>query len=306
MQPDRLIFFGTGTFSVPSLEKLLSNGYNVVAVITKPDKAMGRHRRIAPPAVKTLAEAAGIPVLQPSKLSDLEGDIQALRPTMGIVVAYGNIIPKSILSLFPKGLVNVHASLLPKYRGASPIEATILNGDTETGVSLMKLNEGLDTGPVYATRALPLRGNETRPELFAALAKKGGELLVDFLPQILAGSLAPIEQDETNATAVRLVQKADGAINWDTSATWIARQIRAYMGWPGSRTRLFNQDIIITAAQALPESVSPRQLKPGEASISPAGDLLVGTTEGVLLIERLKPAGKTEMTAQAFLRGRKA
>ena len=298
MKQHRLVFFGTDAFSVPSLVRLLAEGANVVAVVTKPDSRTGRGREHTAPAVKRLAAAKRIPVLQPAKLRDSHAELAALKPDAGIVVAYGKIIPQAILDLFPLGLINVHASLLPRYRGASPIENALLNGDPDTGVTLMQLESGLDTGPTYDTVKLQLHGTETRLDLYERLAEQGAELLATRLSSILTGNLVPVPQDNSRATHTGLIRKADGLIDWSRPAAAIERQIRAYLGWPGSRTEIVGTEITVTAAHVI-----PAEGPPGTAYRTPTGELAVYTAEGSLVIETLKPAGKREMTGPEFLTG---
>jgi methionyl-tRNA formyltransferase len=298
MTSDRLIFFGTDAISVPSLIRLMAEDWNIVAVVTKPDSRTGRGQELTQPAVKRLAEAKGIPVLQPTKLRDIQSDLAALKPDAGIVVAYGKIIPGSVLELFPKGLINAHVSLLPRYRGASPIEAAILNGDDTAGVTLMRIDQGMDTGPTYDAAKIQLTGHETRHDLSEQLAELAAELLATKLTGILKGHLVPIPQDNTQASAVHMLSKADGLIDWSKPAAQLEREVRAYLGWPGSRTELTGAEVTITAAHT-----SPAQGPAGTAYKSPSSELAVYTTEGSLVIDRLKPAGKREMTGSEFLAG---
>ena len=295
---DRLIFFGTDAFSVPTLIRLLAEEWNIVGVVTKPDSHTGRGRELTLPAVKRLALAKGIPVLQPAKLRDCKAEITALRPDAGIVVAYGKIIPAPILKLFPKGLINVHASLLPKYRGASPIEAALLNGDNVTGVTLMRLDEGMDTGPTYDAEKVQLAGTETRLDLYEGLAETGAEFLAAKLAGILSGHLVPIPQDSAQTSTVGLIKKSDGLIDWNKPAATLEREIRAYLGWPGSRTHIAGADATITAAHVMPTD-GPA----GIAYKTPTGELAVYCGQDSLVIDTLKPAGKREMTGQEFLAG---
>jgi methionyl-tRNA formyltransferase len=296
---DRLIFFGTDAFSVPTLVQLLAGHWNVVAVVTKPDSHTGRGQELTLPAVKRLALAADIPVFQPTgPLSDIREQIAALKPAAGIVVAYGKIIPAGIRDLFPKGLINIHASLLPRYRGASPIEAALLNGDDTTGVTLMQIEAGIDTGPTYDAAKHQLAGAETRLDLYEQLSELGAEFLAAKLASILDGTIVPIPQDHNRATHVGLIKKSDGIIKWSQSAEQIERAVRAHLGWPGSRTTLAGADVIITAAH-----VSPKDGPAGAAYLAPSGELAVYAGSGSLIIDRLKPAGKREMTGAQFLTG---
>ena len=297
--PARIVFFGTDEFSAPTLSALIEAGYDVVAVVTKPDSTSGRGREVNEPVVKKIAADHSITVLQPTEFNeDLIKQLGGFNAAAGVVVSYGRIIPQSVIDLFPTGLINIHASLLPKYRGASPIEAAILNGDSETGVSIMQIDAGLDSGPVFTMSKLALNGTVTRPELYDALAKLGAKTLIDTLPQILDGSLKPEPQDDSLATTVSTIKKADGQIDWSQPALQIERQIRAYLGWPGSQARLFDRDLVITKASA----DSLQKLAPGEVATD-NNELWVGTGEGRLQIKRLKPSSKKEMAAAEFIRG---
>jgi methionyl-tRNA formyltransferase len=298
MTSDRLVFFGTDAVSVPSLIRLLAEEWNLVGVVTKPDSRTGRGQEMSSPAVKRLAEAKSIPVFQPTKVSEINAQLAKLKPDAGIVVAYGKLIPVSTLELFPKGLINVHPSLLPKYRGATPIEAAILNGDDTTGVTLMRVEKGMDSGPTFASTKLQLTGTETRADLYEQLSEMGAELLSANLTGILQGQIVPIPQDHSLASHVSLITKADGIIDWTLPAETIERQVRGYLGWPGSRTRLAGTDITITAAHVLPKD-GPS----GTAYKSASAELAVYAGRGSLIIDHLKPAGKREMTGPEFLAG---
>jgi methionyl-tRNA formyltransferase len=298
--PDRLIFFGTDAFSVPALIQLISEHWNLVAIVTKPDSRAGRGQELTFPAVKRLGLASGIPVLQPEKLSDIHNEIKNLKPDAGIVVAYGKIIPQRIMDLFPKGLINIHPSLLPLYRGSSPIEATILNDDTDTGVTLMRIDAGMDSGPTYTADKLQLDGTENRPDLYEKLAEMGASLLTAKLSGILEGTIVALPQEKSKATKTERIQKSAGTVVWTKPAVQLEREVRAYLGWPGSHGQVAGTDAIITSVR-----VAPNSGKPGTAYITPAEELAVYTGDGSLIIDTLKPAGKREMTGPEFLAGHK-
>lgn len=294
-----LVFFGTSDFSVPTLEQLIDGEYKVAAVVTQPDRTGGRGKKPLIPAVKQLAEQYNIPVLQPTQFDDeLTSTLATLKPYAGVSVSYGRIIPSGVLELFPGGVINIHTSLLPKYRGSSPIEQAILHGDKETGISLMQLDEGMDTGPVYLRAKQPLRGDETRPELYDQLSQLGAITLLEHLDDILDGDLTPKPQAEGEATKAPMISKSDGVIDWHKPAEQLEREIRAYLGWPGSRCTLFDREVTITKAHV--DELG--DLPAGEVETSGQA-LRVGTGTQVLNIEYLKPAGKNEMTAADFLRG---
>lgn len=297
----KIIFFGTEDFSAASLQALIEQGYSLSAVVTKPDTRKGRGKQLTPPLVKTIAATHNIPVWQPTNILDIESDIRALQPVAGVLVSFGKIIPQSIIDLFTPGIINVHPSKLPMYRGPSPIEAAILHGDNETGVTLMKLAAKMDAGPTYCTKPFALTGTETQSALYSTLARKGAELLIETLPAILDASLHPIPQDETQATYCRLLTKDQGVIDWTKPAQQIEREIRAYLSWPQSRTTFKATDLIITSAHVVPSPVNSGV--PGEYSLSPGALTVRAGQDTCLAIDTVKPVGKKEMPIQAFLSG---
>lgn len=290
----RLVFFGTEAYSVPTLEALVVAGYDVAAVVTKPDAPQGRGRTLTAPEVKQAAERLGLPVLQPVRLRERAEELRALGATAGVLVAYGKIIPPAVLDLFARGIINLHPSLLPRYRGPAPIEAAILAGDAETGVSLMRLDAGMDTGPLYAQATMPLTGHESRAELYQRLFGRGTELLLEHLPAIVAGQLKPRPQGTIGASVTHLISKADGQLDLARPAIQLERQIRAYLGWPGSRIAVGGTDVIITSAHVVTS-----------AEAATRDQLVLPTSQGALAIDRLKPVGKREMSAAEFLAGRR-
>jgi methionyl-tRNA formyltransferase len=298
----QIVFFGTDAFSVPSLIRIIAEGWHVAGVITKPDSLTGRGRLLTQPAVKRVALSKNIPVFQPENLSAIEPEIEQLRAKIGIVVAYGKLIPPSMIRIFPKGLLNVHASLLPRYRGASPIEAAILAGDNETGATLMHLDAGLDTGPTYDVAKLQLSGTETREDLYERLAELGADLLSNNLSAIIESRVVAIPQNESEAIGVGRINKSDGRIDWTKPAVVLERQIRAYLGWPGSFTELDGRTVTITAAHV--DATRTKSLHPGSHFIIESGELAFSTGERILVIDRLKPAGRREMPSRDFLAGR--
>lgn len=312
-----LVFFGTEDFSAAILSRLIDARYDIKAVVTKPDtpRGRGRSRSAQAPAVKTIAEKYSIPVLQPGKLKEAADDIAYFDCQHAVLAAYGKIVPKSVLDSFHGGIINVHPSLLPRYRGPSPIESAILNGDAKTGASIMKLVEAMDAGPVYAQVDYPLNGAETRPELYGALGQIGADMLIKHLPAITSGQLTAQPQNDEQATYCSLIKKSDGVIDWHKSATRIERDIRAYLGWPGSRTELFGREVTILEAE-----ISETTLAPGEIHATTQNPvlqgqslqdnkifynkrLLIGTGEQSLHIKKLRPAGRSSMNANDFLRG---
>jgi methionyl-tRNA formyltransferase len=293
-----MLFFGTEEFSATILSGLLDNGFAIDAVISKPDTPSGRGQKIVSSAVKVTAEKHGIPVLQPANLLDSIEDITSYSAPAAVLASYGKIVPQAILDLFPSGIINVHPSLLPKYRGSSPIETAILNGDVQSGVSLMQLVAEMDAGPVYTQKEVDLT-DQNADQAYSLMAKAGLELLVTYLPAILDGRLKPSPQDGV-PTYTQKIKKSDSVIDWNMPSDTIARQIAAYHHWPQSRARIGNLDVIITAAHAVPSDFG----QPGELDIvDDEGLLMVQTQSGYLCIDAVKPPGKKEMPIKAFLAG---
>lgn len=295
-----IVFFGTEDFSLTSLQAIIDAGHPVAAVVTKPDTRSGRGHQLTPPPVKILAEQHDIPVWQPHRLSEIVDPIKQLGDPVGVLVSYGKIIPQHLIDLFTLGIINLHPSLLPIYRGPSPIETAILNGDTQTGVSIMRLSAAMDAGPVYRQIPFKLSGHETAEDLYEKLGTLGTSLLLDILPDIISGAIIPTPQKEIAATYCHLITKNDGVIDWHQPAHIIERQIRAYHQWPQSRTTLKHLDVIITGAQSTLTS-SPRPA----GTIETSGDsLLVHTGDDTALrVLTIKPIGKKEMPVRAFLAG---
>ncbi len=294
-----IVFFGTEDFSAKSLRALIDADFEIAAVVTKPDSAQGRGKKIQSHPIKEIALAANIPVWQPEKVDEISENIKELKNPVGVLVSYGILIPDTILDIFEPGIINIHPSILPKYRGPSPIESAILNGDSKTGVSIMKLTKEMDAGPVYSQVEIALEGNEYSEDLYTRLAGKGAELLVDVLPSILDGQLQASNQNEDEASYCKLISKSDGTIDWNKSAVTIERQIRAFAKWPKSRTELGGIELIIAKAH-----ISPENGKAGSVELADQS-LRVCTGEGSLIIDVLQPLGKKEMPIQAFLAGYK-
>jgi len=304
MQPRvRVIFMGSPAFAVPSLLALLADErrYEVVGVVAQPDKPAGRGQRLTPAEVKVAAAARGVQVLTPVKMKaeETRAALAALSPDLVVVAAYGRILPPSLLALPRFGCINVHASLLPRHRGASPIAHAILEGDRESGVALMRMDEGLDTGPVYVQRALPIAAADTAGTLSVKLAELGATLLCDALPDILRGALAPTPQTGI-ATYAPLLDKQDGRLDFSLSAAALERRVRAMQPWPGAFACRGQVRV-----QVLSAAVEPgRAGEPGTVLEAGKRGLVVACGEDSLLILELKPAGKAAMPASAFVAGR--
>jgi len=303
----KIIFMGTPDFAVPPLNALIDSSaadtWAVVAVVTQPDRPKGRGKKLAPPPVKEVAQQAGVTVLQPETLKSPKAVAQlaALKPDLIVVAAFGQILRKNVLNLPPHGCINVHASLLPRWRGASPVTAAIQAGDAETGVTLMKMDEGLDTGPILARRAIPIQPDHTGGSLTQELAQLGAKLLVDTLPAWLAGEIKPQPQDDQQATKARLLKKRDGKIDWSQPAAEIEQQVRAFWPWPGTFTYGPKGQIKILEV-AVAGDVSPGERAPGTL-FTHNQEAYVATGSGAVQLITVQPAGKKPMSVQAMLNG---
>jgi methionyl-tRNA formyltransferase len=301
----KILFFGnerlaTGvTTTAPALRALIDNGYEIAAVIVAQNDT-GKSRKARQLEVAEIAETHNIPLLAPADLLKAKDELAAYGAEAAVLIAYGKIVPPEVLAVFPAGIVNIHPSLLPLHRGSTPIESAILKGEKETGVSLMKLSEKMDAGPVYARKTVTLDGTETKQALADRLAAIGTDMLLKQLPGILDGSSQPSPQEEASITLDAHISKADGIIDWSKPAIRLEREVRAYAGWPRSRTKLGTTDVIITAAQAAEGSGEPGSLHIEDKRLG------VCCGEGLLVIDSLIPAGKREMPAAAFLAGYKS
>jgi methionyl-tRNA formyltransferase len=298
MTAARLLFAGTPDFARASLERLVDAGYVPAAVLTQPDRPSGRGRKLTPSPVKEFSIEHGIPVMQPVTLKDphVVKEIAALEADIMIVAAYGIILPEAVLDLPRLGCINVHASLLPRWRGAAPIQQAILNGDGETGICLMQMDPGLDTGPVYASAAIDIGPEETAGELHDRLATLGASLLVERLPDIIAGKLEPIAQDDANATYAGKIRKEDAKIDWSLPATTLHRKIRAYNPVPGASFELAGDRIKCWRATVLDDVDGP----PGVVQQSGNDGLDVTCGEGALRLTMLQRPGRRRVTAAEF------
>lgn len=301
----RLLFAGTPDFAVPALQALIRSGRPPLAVLTQPDRVAGRGRQLKASPIKQLAIEYAIPVVQPERLrgADVLAELSAFQPDLLITAAYGLILPKSVLDLPIHGCWNLHASLLPRWRGASPINQAILHGDASTGISLMQMDVGLDTGPVLATAATAIGADETAGELHDRLAPMAAELLLDSLERLEDGSLSPAQaQDSSLATHAPLISKADGVMDWRRPATELARQIRAYNPWPVAQAQLAGESLRIFRAHV------------GADVDEPAGTLIrgqgrrdaiiVACGQGSLEISELQLAGRARVSATDWLNAR--
>ncbi len=299
----KIVFMGTPEFAVPSLEALIDT-QTVVGVVTQPDRPAGRGRKVRPSPVKVAAEAAGLPLYQPDSLREREAaePLHEWAPEAIVVAAFGQILRPHVLDLPANGCINVHASLLPRWRGASPIQHAILAGDEKTGVSLMQMDVGLDTGPVFKKEAVPIRPDETAETLHDRLADLGAEMLRAHLDAVLTGLLAPQPQDDEAATYAPMIKKEDGRIDWTASAAQLDRHVRAMTPWPGAFTTWDGQRLKVLAARPVEAGETPSG-EPGQVT----GDeeaVVVATGEGGLQLLEVQLAGREAMPAAAFVRGR--
>ncbi len=299
----RLVFMGTPDFAAASLEALLKSNDSVVGIVTQPDRPKGRGQILTPSHVKLLAQREQIPLLQPLKMKDPEF-LHALtewKPDLIAVAAFGRILPPTILSLPPLGCINVHGSLLPKYRGAGPIQWAIINGETETGITTMLMDEGMDTGAMLLQEAIPITPDDTAGTLAPRLAEIGGKLLVETIARLKAGTLAPRPQDSSQATLAPLLKKEDGAIDWALPATALANRVRGLSPWPGAYTTVAGGDRW-TIWRALAFS-GPVTKLPGTIIAMTTDAIHVATGEGVLAVMELQPANSRRMAVSQYLSG---
>lgn len=286
-----IIFFGTDTFSASALTALIEADYTIGAVITKPDSKSGRGQRVTAPLVKQIAIEHNIPVWQPTKLSEVIDQIKALGDVIGVLSSYGKIVPKAIIDLFHPGIINIHPSLLPLYRGPSPIETAIINGDEQTGVSIMKLTAEMDAGPVYAQEVYELDGTETAPQLYDELSALGGRMLIETLPSIIEGNLLPSPQSNA-AIFCYLLKKEDAFLKPEKiTAVQAERHVRAYLAFPKTKLTVLDQPVIITKAHVSAEKQT-------------ALDIAFEGGQFLSIDELIGPSGRS-MSGSAFLNGYK-
>lgn len=302
MAEPRAIFFGTPEFAVPCLSALCEVA-NVVHVITQPDRPSGRGMQLTPPPVKVLAEARGIPVAQPKAIRkpELAEWLRSLEADLAIVVAYGRILPLPVLQAPRLGCLNVHGSLLPKYRGAAPIQRAVIGGEQTTGVCLMQMDEGMDTGPLLACTETAIGPEETAGELFTRLSAMGADLLRSELPRFLRGELAPKTQDHAAATLAPMLTKDDGKMAWERSAHDLHNLVRGTQPWPGAHAFLQGQRLKLHRTRVL--LGEGEAATPGTIVRADRHGIEVACGRGVLVIETLQPEGKRRMTAEQFLAG---
>lgn len=297
----KIVFMGSPEFAVPTLNALAAN-YQVVGVVTQPDRPAGRGRAVKPPSVRLAADSLGLAVIQPPRLRQPEAlaQLQVWAPDLIIVAAFGQILRPEVLNLPRLGCINVHASLLPRWRGAAPINAAILNGDAETGVTIMCMDTGIDTGPILSRRAETIRSDDTALNLSARLANLGANLLLETLPAYLNVNLKPMPQEDAYATYAPMLKKEDGALDFQRSAAMLERQVRAYIPWPGAYMDWMNAPLKVLKAHIAADPDERRS--PGERTVVhelPA----VRAADSFLALDEVQPAGKRPMSGYVFLQG---
>jgi methionyl-tRNA formyltransferase len=300
----RVVFLGSGAFAVPSLAALLDAGHDVAALVTQPDREKGRGRALAATPAKVLAERRGVKVLQPRRIKEAPAieELRALRPDVQVVVAYGQILPRAVIDIPPLGTVNVHSSLLPRYRGAAPIHWAVVDGEPETGVTTMLIDEGLDTGPTLLARSTPIGPEETAPELEARLGPLGAEVLLETLDGLARGTLTARPQDHARATLAPILKKEDARIDWTRAADEIARRVRGLLPWPGTVTTWAGADLKVIRARVEPAALT--DAAPGTVLAVDRDGLLVAAGAGTRLrLLDVQPESRRPMSAAAFAAG---
>ncbi|MEN8190196.1 MAG: methionyl-tRNA formyltransferase [Thermodesulfobacteriota bacterium] len=303
MKRFRIIFMGTPDFGVPALKGLIDGPDSVVAVVTQPDRPKGRGKKLTPPPVKLVAEQASIPVLQPTKIrtEEFADELRGFEPDLIVVAAYGRILPKSILELPPLGCINIHGSLLPRHRGAAPIQWALIRGDDRAGITIMQMDEGMDTGDMLMPAGVHVAPDETAGSLFTKLSELGGRTLAEALDLLRKGELAPLQQDHSLATEAPPLRKEDGLIDWSKPARELHCLIRGLDPWPtaysfleGRRFRFFSPEVVHKTTDK----------EPGTLLRADREGLLIATGEQALLVSEIQPEGKKRMTVEACLCGR--
>ena len=299
----RLVFLGTPAFAVPSLEKLVGAGHDVLLVVTQPDRPLGRGLRIAVSPVKHAAFRLRVPLAQPERVRRPEAveTLRSLAPDCMVVVGYGQIVPQSVIDIPPHGIVNVHASLLPKYRGAAPIQWAIANGESRTGVTTMRIDAGLDTGDILLARETEIGHEETAVELGARLAQLGADLLIETLEEIEAGSLVPRKQDASQATLAPILKKEDGLIDWQPPAESVHNLIRGMQPWPGAFTAFRGQALRVWQSRVVGQALS-RANPGGFIGLKPP---TVACGLGALELGEVQLEGRRRMSAADFANGQR-
>ena len=298
----RIVFFGTPQFAVPALRALVESRHDLVALVSQPDRPKGRGHKLQPTPTKVVAESSGTPVLQPTRLRGEEflEALRALAPDLGVVAAYGRILPDALLAIPRLGMINIHASLLPRYRGAAPVHRAVINGDEETGVSIMKVVTELDAGPVFAMASRSIGPLETTPEVEEGLAELGTRLLLDVIDQLDSGEPEPAPQDHTQATFAPKIERHEGLVDWTLPAARLHNLVRGLQPWPLVSAILDGIRYLIHRTEIVPGA----EIAPGGTVVQSDGELLVAAGDGgVLRILQIQPEGRRAMSARDFLAG---
>lgn len=302
--PLRIVYFGTPEFAVPALRALIDSRHTVVALVSQPDRPRGRGHRLQPTPTKEVADAVGIPVLQPARVKDpaFHAALTVLAPDLGVVAAYGRIIPDAVLAIPLLGLINIHASLLPKYRGAAPVHRAVINGDDQTGVTIMRVVTELDAGPMFLSASRPIGRTETTPEVERGLSVLGASLVLTVINQLAAGSAIEIEQDHARATHAPKIERHEGTVDWTLPARRIHDLVRGLQPWPLVSVQLDGARCLLHRSTVTDEIAAAA---PGTITAASAGVLAVAAgDQRVLHILEIQPEGKRVMTARDFLAGR--
>ena len=297
-----IVFMGTPSTAAATLEQMLHGPDRIVGVVTQPDRPTGRGQKTASSPVRKVAESRGVPVVAPEKIRDPEflDTLRNWRPEIIVVVAYGRILPRTILESAPRGCVNVHYSLLPKYRGAAPAAWMIINGESEAGITTMKLVEKMDAGPIFLQESVTMAPDETTGSLQAKLTPVGSRLLLETLRQLKEGTLQPRDQDESAATSAPILKKEDGLIDWNQPAIVVERRVRGFDPWPGAYTHMGNKLLKVHRAKVLP---ADGKGNPGEVVRADAGGFWVATGAGVLGLEEVQLENKRKLPGAEFIKG---
>jgi methionyl-tRNA formyltransferase len=300
-----IVFMGTAEFAVPTLRILHEHGYAIQAVVTQPDRPKGRGQQVIPPPVKVLAEQHQIPVLQPEKIRapEVQHQLQTLAPDVVVVVAYGQILPKAILQIPKLGCINVHASLLPKYRGAAPIQWALIRGEHETGVTTMFMDAGMDTGDILLQQPVAIAAEETAGTLREKLSEVGAALLLETLQRLAQGAITPIPQPHEAATYAPLLQKEDGRIVWQESARHIVDRVRGCFPWPGAYTFWQGKMIKLLKVTTVPDIENVSALVPGTIVALTSEGPIIATSDGYIRLLEIQPENKNPMRCSDFCRG---
>ncbi|MFA6254549.1 MAG: methionyl-tRNA formyltransferase [Patescibacteria group bacterium] len=300
----KIVFLGTPEFAMPILQALIGNNYKLALVITQPDKPAGRKQELIPPPIKVLAQKNNLAIAQPNNKKELAAIFEQNKFDLAVLAAYGMIIPDEILTKPKFGFLNIHPSLLPKYRGSSPIQSAILTGDKKTGVSIIQLAKKIDAGPIVAQAETEIEPQDNVEILSQKLAELGGQLLIETIPGYLKGEVKLRPQNETEATFTKMIEREDGLINWQKTASQIERQFRAFYPWPGVFTHLAGKRLKIANLGVLEGDFKPN-LGPGTVFLGPNQTLAVKCGQGAVELKAVQLEGKKELLGKEFLRGQK-